>query len=199
MQGRAALKAVELEPELAVAHARLGQYYYHGQQYDKGDEHKRMAARLDPDDPLVLGFRASDAVWNGDLRGALDLWRKAVALDPLSPTTRGNYAYFLLANDRFEESLAEHRRVLELNPDAGPEVESEIARILILLGRDAEAMAVIARIPEGNWRDYPLALMHRAPERRHEADAALERLAAACRRHRRPCPSCRSPGVSRSA
>ncbi len=177
LQGRAAHKAVELEPELAEAHARLAQYYYRLQQRDKGDEHMRIAASLDPDDPLVLGFVADDAMWRGDYHAAAELWRKAVSLDPLSPTVRGNFAYFLHLDGQLEESLSELLRVLHLKPDADPEDNSEIARLLILLGRYDEATAAIARLPEGSWRDYPLALMHRAPGRRDESDAALGRLA----------------------
>ena len=145
MQGQAAHKAVELEPGLAVAHARLGQYYNQTDQYEKGDAEMRIAASLDPDDPLVLGFGAMDALWNGDIHGATELWRKAVAQDPLSPTTRGNYAYFLHLDGQLEESLIETRRALELNPDAGPGLEGEIARLQILLGRYEEATAGIAR------------------------------------------------------
>jgi TolB-like protein/Flp pilus assembly protein TadD len=177
LQGRAASRAVELEPDLAVAHARLGQYYYHIQQRDKGDEHMRLAASLDPDDPLVLGFAATEALWKGDVPAATDLWRNAVEQDPLSPTVRGNFAHFLYLDGHLEESLAEHRRVLELNPNAGPELQGDIALMLILLDRFDEAMAVIARMREGSERDFVLALMDRAPGRREESDAALQRLA----------------------
>jgi hypothetical protein len=38
-------------------------------------------------------------------------------------------------------------------------------------------MAVIARMREGSERDFVLALMDRAPGRREESDAALQRLA----------------------
>ena len=177
LQGRAARRAVELEPDLAVAHARLGQYYYHIQQRDKGDEHMRHAASLDPDDPLVLGFAATEALWKGDIHAATDLWRKALEKDPLSPTVRANFAHFLYLDGHLEEALAEHRRALELNPDAGPRLEGEIALMLILLGRFDEAMVTIERMPQGSERDFALALMHRAPGRKDESDAALERLA----------------------
>ena len=48
LQGNAARKAVEWTPELAVAHARLAQYYYQVQQPARGDEHMRTAVALDP-------------------------------------------------------------------------------------------------------------------------------------------------------
>ncbi len=181
LQGEAALKAAELDPNLAVAHARLAQYYYHTQQQEKGDEHMRAAVALNPDDLLVLGFSASEAVWRDDLGEAVRLLRKAVAQDPLSFVTRGNFGFMLLRNGQLEEALAEFRRSLELNPDAGPQLETEIARVLILLGRHDEALAVIARLPSGSWRNFALALLHDVPGQRGNSDAALARLTAASR------------------
>jgi len=178
-QGQAAYKAVELEPDLAVAQARLGQYYYHVQQPKKGDERMRIAASLDPDDPIVLGHASTVAVWDGDLSKAVGLWRRSVTQDPLSPLVRGNYAFFLQLNGQLEESLTEFRRTLELNPASASDWNGQMARILIQLERYDEAMPLIAGITERNFKDHVLALMHRVPERRIESDAALERLAAA--------------------
>jgi TolB-like protein/DNA-binding winged helix-turn-helix (wHTH) protein/Flp pilus assembly protein TadD len=181
LQGEAAHKAVELNPELAIAQARLGQYYYHVQQHEKGDEHMRRAAELDPNDPLVLAFAASQAIWEDDFAEAARLWHEIVAKDPLSPMSRNNYAAHLHANGQLPEALAEYRRALELNPDAGLYVLAGTARVLIGLGRYDEAAPIIDRLPAGNTRDCVIALLHRAPSRRQEADAALRRLAAATR------------------
>ena len=84
----------------------------------------------------------------------------------------------LFLNGRLEESLAENRRALELNPNSGPNVEIDIARILIMLERYDEALKILASLPEGKDRDYVVALLYRAPGRKSEADAALAQLAA---------------------
>ena len=178
LQGQAARKAVELGPGLAVAHARLAQYYYHVQQPAKGGEHMRTAVALDPEDPLVLGFGSSDAIWRGDYDVALKLWRRIAARDPLSSVSRGNLADMLLLNGQLEESLAENRRALELNPNGGEDLEVDIAQVLILLERYDEAIAVLPRLSNERNRDYLLALLYNAPGRKADADAALKRLAA---------------------
>ncbi len=177
LQGEAARKAVELAPGLAVAHARLGQYYYHEQQRAKGDEHMRTAAALDPEDPLVMGFSSSEAIWRGDYDEALKIWRQIVARDPLSSISRANLAHMLLLDGQLEESLAENRRALDLNPNAGDTHEIAIARVLVLLERYDEAIAAISQLPNGRNRDYALALLYNAPGRKADADAALKRLA----------------------
>lgn len=181
LQGDAARRAVELDPRLAVAHARLGQYFYHVQQRAQGDEHLRIAASLDPNEPLVLGFSAGEAVWRADYAQALALWRRTAARDPLSPTVRGNLAYMLMLNGRLEEALAEARRAVDLNPDPGATHRFDIARILLLRSRYDEAATEIEALPEGGERDALVALMHRAPGWSQASEAALQRMVGGSR------------------
>jgi TolB-like protein/DNA-binding winged helix-turn-helix (wHTH) protein len=175
-QENAALKAVELDPNLAVAQARLAQYYWYTGQGARGMRHFEKAVALDPDDPLVLSFAATHAREVGDLDRAVELWRRAVAQDPLSPITRGNYSALLLQDGRLEEAHAQLLKLFELNPDAGPESRAELVRILTLLKRYDEAQAQIDLLPEGPYRNFALALQHQAPGHREEADAALRAL-----------------------
>jgi tetratricopeptide (TPR) repeat protein len=111
-----------------------------------------------------------------DLDAAIAIQRRIVTRDPLNPVDRQNLAVLLLADHRFDEAMSEYRSVLELNPDAGLDVEIELVRIHVLQGRDAEAYAAVTRMPEGKYRDHGLALLYRAPDHRAEADAALARL-----------------------
>jgi tetratricopeptide (TPR) repeat protein len=138
--------------------------------------HFEKAVALDPDDPLVLSFAATHAREVGDLDRAVELWRRAVAQDPLSPITRGNYSALLLQDGRLEEAHAQLLKLFELNPDAGPESRAELVRILTLLKRYDEAQAQIDLLPEGPYRNFALALQHQAPGHREEADAALRAL-----------------------
>ena len=177
-QGEAARKAVELDPGLAVAHARLAQFYDETMNKKKRDEHERLARELDPEDPLVLSYLSGEAFERGDLDQAIAMQRRALTRDPLNTVTRNNLAVILLADERLDEAMSEYRKILEFNPDAGSNVEIEIVRILALQRRYDEAQSAIAKLPEGKHRDYGLALMYQAPGGRAEADAALARLVA---------------------
>ena len=181
LQGEAARKAVELDPKLALAHARYAQYLFQVQQFDAADEHLRIATTLDPNESLVLSFSANEAMWRGEFAEAARLSRRVVALDPLSPISRANLGHTLHLTGELEEALSEQKRALELSPNMGPELETQIARLLIALGRYDEAERQIAGLPVGSLRDYAVALLHRAPGKRKEADEALERLVAARR------------------
>lgn len=177
-QGEAARKAVELDPRLAVAHARLAQYYFETLDYKKAKEHSREAVALDPDDLLVLGLTGGEAMAREDIGDAIAIQRRAVAQEPLAASQRANLALLLLADGQLDEAMSEFRRVLELNPDAGLDVDIEIVRIFVLQRRYDEAHSALARFPEGKFRDHGLALLYQTPGGLAEADVALKRLAA---------------------
>ena len=182
-QGDAARKAVDSDPHLAVAHARLSQFYAETRDAQQAEAHLRRAAALDPDEPLVLARMVEDAVERGDLNAAISLQRRAVAQDPLAAMRRNDLAVHLLAAEHLDEALSEYRKVREIDADAGIEsgieLDMEMARILVLQRRHEEAWALVAEIPPGKYRDHAVALLHAVPERRAEADAALLRLVAA--------------------
>ena len=178
LQKEAALRAIELDPGLAVAHVRLAQFYEETSDSKKAEEHKRFATTLDPTDPLILGHVASDAVDEGDFDKAIAIQRRLAAQDPLNGVIRQNLAVYLLADEQFDAAMSEFRSVLEVNPDAGPDIEIELVRIYALQGQDTEAFAAVSRMPKGKHRDHGLALLYRAPGHRAESDAAYARLLA---------------------
>jgi TolB-like protein/DNA-binding winged helix-turn-helix (wHTH) protein/thioredoxin-like negative regulator of GroEL len=178
LQGEAAQKAVDLAPGLAVAHARLGLYYSSVANRRKGSEHLQMAMALDADDPLVMGFASDRAVWRGDIDTAVEIWRRLVQRNPLSPIDSGNLAYFLSAAGHLDESIVQWHRTMALNPDGHWSNRFELARLLILRRRHEEAVNEVMRLPIGEPRDFGMALLHRLPGYEAQADAALQRLAA---------------------
>ncbi len=177
-QGEAARRAVTLDPGLAPAHLRMAQYLWLSGNQADGDAHFDRAFAIDPHDVLLLSMQAGHALWEGDLDAAVAFQREALARDPLSAVQHGNLASYLGGAGRFEESLAERRIAAELSPVSEPGDDSEMVRLLVLLGRLDEASAIAARMPEGAHRDFALALIDEPHDRRAQADAALERLAA---------------------
>ncbi len=174
-QGHAAMRAVELDPSLAFAHLRLAQYYGPAGEEVLVRKHFHRALQLDPDDPLVLGYMSGDALDIGDLDAALAYQRRALLRDPMNPVARQNLGVILTAHRRLNEALATFRTLEEINPDVDPDVQVEIPRLLVLLGRDEEAVSEAMRLPAGEFRDHALAFLNRSPVYRQEANAALRR------------------------
>jgi TolB-like protein/DNA-binding winged helix-turn-helix (wHTH) protein/Tfp pilus assembly protein PilF len=175
LQGAAARRAVELDPDLPVAQARLAQYYFRTGQRDLGREHFQRAVALDPNDPLVLGFSTTRALARGDLPAAVDIWRRLVELDPLSSMHRANLGAFLLALGRSNEALVHLRAALELSP-ASDDARLDLARGLVLAGESAEAASLVQQATPGLARDLVFALLVRDPRYGAAARATLSRL-----------------------
>lgn len=174
-QRRAAERAVELDPRLAIAHIRLAQYFAEIGQIGKG-RHFAIARQLDPGHPIVLSWNAENDVARGDFQAAIGKMELAVAREPLHAVTRLNFAVLLLAAGQLDRALREYRLVLEWSPNENFEVQDDIARIFVLQRRYVEARQVIALLPDGKRRDRGLALLFNDPASRQESDAALARL-----------------------
>jgi DNA-binding winged helix-turn-helix (wHTH) protein/Tfp pilus assembly protein PilF len=171
----AAEKALELDPELAVAHLRLAIYF--GQTGDPGRhaEHLRRALELDPDDPLVLGILASEELHEGRLDEAIAMQRRAVEADPLAGVTRYNLASMLYFAGRLDEAETELREVRELNPL--PEYVNEVlGRVLVLRGRFEEAVELAEPWPDGPSRNMILAMAWHGLGHAADSSAALRDL-----------------------
>lgn len=175
-QGNAALQAVAVDPRLAIAHARLAQYYGEAGEAELAERHFGLAQQLDPDELLVLTHLAAKAVDSGDLGTAIALYKRGLVRDPMNALLRQNLGVYQVADGRFDEALATIETLAEINPDLAPNVLIEIPRILTLQARYDDAAAAATRVPPGKYRDQAVALLHVAPEHRGEADAALERL-----------------------
>jgi TolB-like protein/DNA-binding winged helix-turn-helix (wHTH) protein len=102
MSRAAAERALELDPHSSEAHVRLTSYFFMTGDLARARHHWSRAVALEPEHPLVLGYRASDAVLDGRWEEALEIQRRAVAVDPLSVINRSNLAYILLLAGRHE-------------------------------------------------------------------------------------------------
>ena len=106
---------------------------------------------------------------------AIELYRQAVALDPVNPRARSWLAFNLAVTGRFAEARAEYPRVVELFP-AAPWSHAGLGLSFLLEGKFEEA-AVEAQNDAAEWtRLLVVAMAGRSQKRIPEADAALARL-----------------------
>jgi TolB-like protein/DNA-binding winged helix-turn-helix (wHTH) protein/thioredoxin-like negative regulator of GroEL len=173
-------RAVELDPELPEARARLARVLNTIGERDAGATHMAKAVEYGQDSPLVLSMQAGAAWLRRDFDEAIALNRRAVAHDPLNAVIRENLATHLLSAGRLEEAEQEARVALEINPgaDSSGQYSRLLADVLILQRRPTEALGLIANWPEGSARDRALALIHAMDGQSDPFDTALARLVA---------------------
>jgi DNA-binding winged helix-turn-helix (wHTH) protein/Tfp pilus assembly protein PilF len=166
----AAQRALTLDPQLAEAHLRMALYLMATGQRERAMVHKRKAAALEPNDPLLLGLLASHAAGDGRWDEAIILQRRATAAEPLSPIAAANLAHYYFLAGRVEEAKAQYAKVLELDPTHPDEI---LALVYITEGRYDEALHKAEAWRESVARDQTLALAYHGLGRHSESDEAL--------------------------
>lgn len=172
----AALRAIELAPDLAEAHAALGRTQSSFEwNWAEAEKSFRRALELDPNNAEVLPFAGLLHEYLGRHDEALACFQRAVELDPLSSTAFSRLGLMYRALHRYPEALEALGKALELTPQR---IVTHMLRGIIFatLGQDAEAMAEAAQEPADWARQFALAVIHYTAGRAAESEAALRQL-----------------------
>jgi adenylate cyclase len=133
------------------------------------------ALALAPADPNIVIAAGNLEIARGNMDQAIELYRKAVDLDPVNPQARAFLAFNLAATKRFAEARAEFPRVVELNP-AAPWAHAGLGLSYLLENKFEEA-ATAAQADAGDWARLLIVACARWGQKKiPEADAALAQL-----------------------
>src|SRR6266550_4342695 len=133
------------------------------------------ALALAPADPNMLIAAGNLELALGNTDRAIELYRKAVELDPVSAQARTFLAFNLAATKRFAEAQAEFPRVVELN-SAAPWAHAGLGLSYLLQSKFEEA-ATEAQADAGEWcRLLIVSCALWGQKRVAESDAALNEL-----------------------
>jgi len=161
-------RAVELDPDFAIAYAALGITYNVAQEYDLAAQSSQRAFelrdRVSERERFYISLRYyMDVLGNGDKAiETLELWKQTY---PRDFVPRTNLAARYTAIGRHEQAVEEAREGVRLNPDAGVAYAS-LAQTSICLNHYQEARAAIEQassrklmLPYGRYILYALALL----------------------------------------
>ncbi len=166
-------KALELDPNLAEAHATLGRIRrVYDWDWAGADAAYKRALELGPGDATVVLGLASQAATLGRFEEALRLDRRAVEIDPLSVAARTTLVLHAWRAGRLDEAEAAFRKCLDLDPDY-PGAHQLLGRFHLARSRPEAALQEMEREQEPARRRQGLALAYHALGRKKEADAAL--------------------------
>jgi len=173
----AAQRALDIEPDLAEAHAALGWFRLIYDWDHRGVDSIRRAVELAPGNARVLHTAGVAERMLGRFGEALALYRRAVECDPLSSAAHHNLGNVLLAQGRYAEAEVELRMSLDLAPRKMV-TRSLLAHALTKQSRFDEALAEASAEPDDSYRLWALVCLHHAAGRPEDADAALRELIA---------------------
>jgi TolB-like protein/DNA-binding winged helix-turn-helix (wHTH) protein/Tfp pilus assembly protein PilF len=164
-------QAVALDPTYAPAHAGLADVYVvlagPGWEFDRARnlvpralESARRAIELDPKLPDGYAVRGMCRLWQGDVRGAEDDIRHAIALNASDALAHRYLSTVLVVTGRLDEAVVSARRALELDP-LSPASGTTVAYRLYYAGHYADALREFDRALEGS-PDYASAWIGKA-------------------------------------
>jgi len=115
---QAALKSLELDPNLAEAHTSLAQIIIHFDYDFAGAERSyKRAIELDPNYATAHQWYAELLSWSGRYDEAIREITKAIELDPFSLAINISICAQLQRAGRFDEALLQNKKFNELFPD----------------------------------------------------------------------------------
>jgi TolB-like protein/Flp pilus assembly protein TadD/predicted Ser/Thr protein kinase len=148
-------KALDRDPTFALAHAGIaGAFAGLGimnlapaaETYPKAKAALAKALELDPDLPEAQAASASLEFWfEWNWPAAEQSFSRVLELNPGNVTSRGMYAWLLMSRKRFEESLAEIKHALALDP-LMPLVYAWSIGLHVACGRSDEALADFSKL-----------------------------------------------------
>jgi DNA-binding winged helix-turn-helix (wHTH) protein/TolB-like protein/tetratricopeptide (TPR) repeat protein len=177
----AAVKAIELDCDLAEAHTALAfiLMHYDWKSIDAEQEFKR-ALSLNPSYPTAHQWHALNLLVTGHSSDAIQELKNAQALDPASPIIMADLAEMYIYTGRLDEAVSQSRRVLELDPSFSL-ARCWLAWALTGQGRFGEAATALGGPEQARREDDPsmlsaMAYLYAASGRRMEARQTAQRL-----------------------
>jgi eukaryotic-like serine/threonine-protein kinase len=147
----ASVRALELEPSQAEAHATLGHLHMHAWRWTEAEREFQKAIDLNPGYATAYHWRAYNLASMGRPEEAVAAIERAQELDPLSLIINADVAQVLFFTGHPEEAVAQCRKTLQMNPGF-----AEARRVLFLglqsTHHDEEALLEVRRyqaLPDG--------------------------------------------------
>lgn len=173
-------RALDLEPDLSVAHARLARIQV-VRDWDWPAAEASFLRALDRDPANVSAMHGAAVLLQalGRTDEALTLNRRAIDLDPLNMPSLHNLGCVYYEAGRLEEAEAALRNVIAIQP-VRQITHSVLAQVLEEMGRSEEALEEALREPDPAYRHLALALIHHRAGRIAERDLVLHEIAETC-------------------
>lgn len=172
-----ATRALEIDPTLSQPHAALASIHERNFRWPEAENEYKLAIKLNPNNATAHHWYALHLSFKRN-ENALQEWRRAKELDPLSLIICSAFGYYLVWQGHQEEGLEMLRSVIEMNDQFGVG-HMNLAFAFIAAGMNAdaavEAKKIIGLSAEANYAAVAACAYAKAGLR-EEAVAILNRL-----------------------
>ncbi len=156
----AAVRALEIDPNLGEAHASLGYtYLFHAWDWAGAKRELDRAVELNRNDANAHDWLSHYFIAMGQFDASLAQSKTALEIDPLNPLRRAHMVWHLLLSRRYDDVIGQGRRLLQESPN--------LIGLLAFLGRAYEAKKML---PDA------IAAFQKAVDEEHDSSEALGNL-----------------------
>ena len=139
-------KALALDDSLAEAHAARAFTLANFWKWSESEAEFRRSLELNPNSARTHYFYAVGCLApQNRTEEALEQYRIALSLDPLSSIVNANYALMLTQARRYPEALAEFQKVLARDPNFTP-AHYKLSQLYAIMGRFGDAVSEMRQI-----------------------------------------------------
>ena len=163
-------RALEIDDQLAEAHASLGYQYMVDHNWAESERELKRAIELNPKYPQAHQWNGARLMMNGKFDEARASLTRALELDPTSPGINLYYGALMELTGRTDECILLCKKLIEMEPtyswayiqlarayrlkgDYEASVETH-ARSFELVGNEARAKALRESFAKGGWQEY---------------------------------------------
>jgi DNA-binding SARP family transcriptional activator len=112
----AALKALEIDEEMAEAHTSLAHVHMHDYEWSSAGKEFRRALKLNPNYPMAHHWYAYYLIMTGQPDESLIEIEKALELDPLSLPIHTDFGELLYLTRQYDRAVEQIHQTLEMDP-----------------------------------------------------------------------------------
>ena len=166
-------KALEIEPDFALAHSNLGNALARRGDVDAAIAHLQKALEIDPDLAIAHNNLGNALVHRGDVNTAVVHFERALEIKSDYAEAHNNLGLALFGRKEVGAAIAQYEKALEINPQSA-KAHNNLANALMSRGETAAAIAHYEKALEIK-PDFAEAHnnLGNALARRGDADAAI--------------------------
>jgi serine/threonine protein kinase len=167
-------KALQLDPNLATAHSRMGliQTNYDWD-WSAADASFKRALELEPGNLSAIVNYSNLASTLGRFDEAMRLTRRAIELDPVRAVFYSNLGIYAFYAGQLDESEAAYKKSIEWNPKYSL-VHFNLGLVYLEKGKPDSALLEMKMETEPSWQRHGFALVYHALGKKKEANNALD-------------------------
>ena len=147
----AAIRALQIDPDSAEAHAALGYVRHYEWRWSDAERELRRAIELNPSNPLAHIWYANLLMSQRRMDEALREVTLARELDPFSAVVNANVGWVLVYARRPREAIEQLAKTLEISPDYA-QARWRLVKALLLANRAQDAVAEAQRVVDAGER-----------------------------------------------